>query len=374
MRPLLPSRQPVDLGLFRERLTARLGRPDSVPPLPGEPPDSSASCMRCFVSDETVLRVLRRFGLVEQHADASTSQAAIMAAVDGLNADELLVLHWQIGSLGKMICTAEEALCPSCPVCDMCLRRVKAAPAFADISALKSLIEKPGLKDAAIRTPLGHAEADLCLKGGLRHGVLHEVFAVAGHEAAATGFMAGLAQRVAAEKHLLWIRPDYSAQEYGELSPTGLFELGINPARVLLLCVANAEDELRAAHDALSCSALGLVIIEIPGNPKPLDLKASRRLMLGCEQTSVTASLLRFNAQPDASAAETRWMVRAKTSPEREGDWGYPAFEVDLVRNRNGKTGRWFMEWNCDGRIFQSATADHRTLVPTPVNRPVAAA
>ena len=90
------------------------------------------------------------------------------------------------------------------------------------IAALRASLAKPGLEEASIRVPLGHAAADLCLKGGLERGVLHEVFAAIGHEAAATGFTAGLAARVAARKRLLWIRQDFSALEFGELSATGL--------------------------------------------------------------------------------------------------------------------------------------------------------
>ena len=65
------------------------------------------------------------------------------------------------------------------------------------IAALRASLAKPGLEEASIRVPLGHAAADLCLKGGLVRGVLHEVFAAIGHEASATGFTAGLAARVA---------------------------------------------------------------------------------------------------------------------------------------------------------------------------------
>ena len=330
--------------------------------------------MRTFVVDTHVLRILQRFGFVKGRADIKMAHDAVMAAADGLDADDLFELHWQIKSLGQTICTHEEALCASCPLSDICLRRVEKIPTREEMSALKTFLEKPGLEEAPIRTPLGHDEADLCLKGGLRHGVLHEVFAVTGHETAATGFVAGLASRVAADKHLLWIQQDFSAQEFGELSPTGLLELGINPTRVLLLRVANVGDELRAANDALSCSALGTVVIEMPGNPKTLDLTASRRLMLACAQRSVTASLLRFGAQPNASTAETRWVVRAAASPKQEEDWGYPAFEASLVRNRHGKTGQWLMKWNCDGRIFQNPTANYRSMVSAAVNRSVAAA
>jgi len=227
---------------------------------------------------------------------------------------------------------------------------------------------RPAADLASIRTPLGHDEIDLCLKGGLQHGVLHEVFSAIGHETAATGFVAGLATRVAADKHSLWIRQDFSMHEFGELSPTGLFELGLDPAHILLLSVANASDGLRAAHDALSCAALGAVVIEILGSPKILDLTASRRLMLAATQKTVTALLLRFGAQPEASTAETRWLVRGSASQTQNEDWGHPAFEVDLIRNRHGKTGHWFMEWNCDGRIFQSSAAIDRAMVSASAN------
>jgi hypothetical protein len=121
------------------------------------------------------------------------------------------------------------------------------------IAALRASLTRPGLEEASIRIPLGHSAADLCLKGGLERGVLHEVFAAIGHEAVATGFVAGLAARVAMGKRLLWIRQDFSALEFGELSATGFLEFGLDPARLLLLCVADAAGGLRAANDALSC-------------------------------------------------------------------------------------------------------------------------
>lgn len=265
-------------------------------------------------------------------------------------------------SLGQTICTHAEALCTSCPLSDFCLRRVES------LTTLKALLRKSEFEQTSIRTPLGHGEIDLCLKSGLQHGVLHEIFSAPGHETAATGFVAGLVTRVSADKHSLWIRQDFSAHEFGDLSPTGLLELGLDPTRIFLLSVANASDGLRAAHDALSCAALDAVVIEISGNPKILDLTASRRLTLAAAQKSVTAFLLRLGAEPDASTAETRWLVRAAPSQIESEDWGYPVFEVNLIRNRHGKTGHWLMEWNCDGRIFQSSTANHGAMVSAAAN------
>jgi protein ImuA len=236
------------------------------------------------------------------------------------------------------------------------------------IAALRTSLVKLGLEETSARIPLGHKAVDLCLKGGLQRGALHEVFAAIGHEAAATGFVAGLASRVAAGKCLLWIRQDFSAFEFGELSAPGFFEFGLDPARVLLLCAANAADGLRAANDALSCAALGAIVIEIPGKPKTLDSVAGRRLTLACTQKAVTAFLLRFGAKPDASTAETRWLVRATSSLLRDENWGYPIFQVDLVRNRNGQTGQWLMEWSCNDGIFKIPAAHSGVVVPAPVN------
>ncbi len=234
------------------------------------------------------------------------------------------------------------------------------------IQAFRASLEKPGIGSGSVPVPLGHAPADLCLKGGLRRGVLHEVFAALGHEAAATGFAVGLAMRVSAARHLLWIRQDFSAAEFGELSATGCLALGLDPSQLLLLSVSNAGDALRAANDALSCAALGAVVIEIPGKPKILDLMATRRLTLAATQKAVTTFLLRLGAEPDASTAQTRWLVRGATSRSVRENWGYPVFEASLVRNRRGTTGHWLMEWNCDERIFKSPAAHTGPVVSAP--------
>jgi protein ImuA len=241
------------------------------------------------------------------------------------------------------------------------------------IQALKAVLARPALEEKEIRIPLGIADADTSLKGGLLKGALHEVFAASGHEATATGFAAGLAARVANDKPILWIRQDFSALEFGEIAATGLLELGIDPSRFLVLRVAHAEDALRAASDALTCSALGAVVIELVGEHKVLDLKASRRLTLGAAEANVTAFLLRFNAVPDASSAETRWMIRAARSPAQDESWGMPRFDAELVRNRHGRNGHWVMEWCCDDAIFREA-ADRGAVVSASRDRPAAAA
>lgn len=208
------------------------------------------------------------------------------------------------------------------------------------------------------RVPLGHGLADAALGGGLPLGALHEVYAGdPGDGAAAAGFASALAARASPVKAgwLFWIRQDFSAAEHGELHAAGLFDLGLDPARVLMLKVADVADALKAAGDALACRGLSAVVIETIGEPKVFDLTASRRLTLAAAQKGVTAIVLRLCATPEPSAAETRWVVRAGASPPHD-NWGAPVFAATLARNRHGACGHWVMEWRCDERIFREPT------------------
>ena len=128
---------------------------------------------------------------------------------------------------------------------------------------------------------------------------------------------------------------------------------------------------LRAASDALTCAALGTVVIELVGASKLLDLVAHRRLALGAAESGVTALLLRFGAEPEIGVAETRWYVRAAPSGEDE-NWGRPVFDATLARNRHGPVGHWVMEWSCDDGQFRPA--DFGAVVPASADRSSAAA
>jgi len=223
------------------------------------------------------------------------------------------------------------------------------------------------------RVSLGMSQLDGALSGGLKCGALHEVFAAPSHEGAAVGFAAGLAIRLGGP--LLWIRQDYAGLEFGELAATGLFELGLDPSRILLLQVPDATGALRAAADALTCAALGVVVIELAGTPKLLDLTAYRRLALGAGASGVTVLLLRLAAAPGIGGAETRWLIRSGPSVSAGSDaaeWGCPVFRVELQRNRHGPAGHWVVAWSCADGVFRPA--DCGVAFCAPADRPAAAA
>ena len=252
-------------------------------------------------------------------------------------------------------------------------------------------IEEHGEAWIPNRVRLGHAEADATLRGGLAVGAMHEVFTNAGRQsAAATGFVAGLAARVAARRPLLWVRQDFCEIESGALSSSGWAELGLDPCLLVTVRAADVEGALRTAADALSCDALGVVVLEVWGETRQLDLVASRRLTLAAQMSGVTGLLLRVAAEPQPSSAETRWIVRAAHSPPQAplmpatalmpaalsmpaalgSAWGAPVFDAQLVRNRHGPVGRWIMEWKCDECLFEKPAAYPQPVAAAPAHRP----
>jgi len=223
------------------------------------------------------------------------------------------------------------------------------------------------------RVALGHVEADATLQGGLALGAVHEVFTEAGRQsAAATGFVAGLARRAAARRPLVWVRQDFTEIESGALSMSGLAELGLDPRLLVTVRATDVDTALRTAADALACDALGVVVLEVWGQARQLDLVASRKLTLAAQASGATCLLLRVAAEPLPSTAETRWIVRAAHSPPASSGtaWGAPLFDAQLVRNRHGPVGRWIMEWKCNECLFEKPAAYSQPVAATPAHRP----
>lgn len=262
-----------------------------------------------------------------------------------------------------------------------------ASPTLSDL--------RRSLAEAALRTGpaatgkvgLGAAEIDATLSGGLERAALHEVYAAGAADlAAATGFALGLALRAAqgeaarGERSILWVRQDFVDAETGRLHAPGLNELGLDPARLLLVRARDAEGVLRAGAEGARCPALGAVLIEPWGEPRAFDLTASRRLALAAEGSGVMALLLRVAAAEAPSAARTRWQVRPLVSRALEANApGNPAFGLRLLRHRGGVAEcEWRVEWNRDRCTFENRTAFDRSdrLFPrrtdaSPLSRPL---
>jgi protein ImuA len=164
----------------------------------------------------------------------------------------------------------------------------------------------------------------------------------------------GLATGAQKPSPLLWVRQHPAQLEHGAIYAPGLVELGIDPARVIAVSARTALDALQAGLEAARCRALAHVIIELHGKAAAYDLTASRRLALAAKGSGVRLFMLRNAMTPVASAAETRWQVKAAASSALPAQApGQPAFEIELLRHRRGRQGqRWHMEWNRDAGTF----------------------
>jgi len=224
----------------------------------------------------------------------------------------------------------------------------------------------------------GHLAIDQVLGGGLMLGRMHEVLADRDNAGSVSGFAALLARLVGGET--LWLTEEAAWRQAGALHPAGLAAIGIDPARLIIGVLPDAAAVLRAAVDGLRCPALGSVMIALMGDPRALDLTASRRLALAAETHGVTAILLRLGGQVAPNAAQTRWRVAAAPSAPMAADVpGHPAWDIELMRQRGRPDGgRWRAEWNREqGRICDwgeaGGTALSGAVVPVPVDRPAAA-
>ncbi|MFD1701586.1 ImuA family protein [Methylopila henanensis] len=241
-----------------------------------------------------------------------------------------------------------------------------------DVAAL----ERGACRRGGASFRLGLPPLDAALGGGLARGVLHEVYARGQQDAvAAAGFGLGVALRAADGRALVWARQDLLDVEAGALYGDGLAAFGADPKRLLVVRARDPTGVLRAAAEAARCAAVGAAVIEIWGEPKTLDLNASRRLALAAGASGVTVVMIRLGAkQPAPSAATSRWSVAAAASAPLEANApGRPAFEAALLRHRAGVGPRtWLLEWDRDRASFEPAPLS-RFVVSVPARGPGAA-
>lgn len=176
--------------------------------------------------------------------------------------------------------------------------------------------------------------------GKLPTGVIHEFVSNVDVDAAATnGFIAGLlGQLICTTGNCLWISTRRT------IYPPALKLFGIDPDRIIFIDVASPSDALWVVEEALRCNAVAAVVGEI----KELGFTESRRLQLAAEQSGVTGFVHRYQPRSqNVVACVTRWQIKSMASTIHDDmpGVGYPRWEVQLTKVRNGKPGTWQVEW-----------------------------
>ncbi|HEY8734230.1 MAG TPA: Error-prone repair protein ImuA [Puia sp.] len=171
-------------------------------------------------------------------------------------------------------------------------------------------------------------------------GAVHELVNEGPEAGAATaGFTAGLLSGLMKKGGAaVWIGSSRN------LFPPALKMFGIEPDRVLFIDLYKEKDILWALEEALKCEGLSAVVGEMPG----LSFTASRRFQLAVEQSRVTGFILRSNPRSlHTNACVSRWKI--KPLPTQADDdlpgLGFPRWQVELLKIRNGRPGAWQVEW-----------------------------
>ena len=210
-------------------------------------------------------------------------------------------------------------------------------------------LQKDLLVLQGFKMPLGTTAVDLNL-GPLINSFPNKTFPVAAiHEflhnepeqaSATSGFITGLLGGLMQEgKACVWISRTRT------LFPPALKFFGVEPDQIIFIDLQNEKDLLWAMDEALKCEGLAAVVGEINN----IGFTASRRLQLAVEQSRVTGFLLRNETKKlTPVACVARWKITPVPTELKNNmpGVGFPRWNIDLLKIRNGKPGAWQLEWS----------------------------
>ena len=212
---------------------------------------------------------------------------------------------------------------------------------------------KPASASKAERIGLGAIE-DAFPGGVFPKRAIHEFISVFPEDAAASdGFIAGILSSLMQDgAACAWISTKR------QLFPASLRSFNVEPERIIFMDAKSEKDALWIMEEALRCQGLAAVVAELD----TLSLIESRRLQLAVEESGVTGFILRKSAGKTASTIATaRWQISPMASQTEQGmpGLGFPRWNVNLLKVRNGIPGNWILEWAGEGfleikRVLQS--------------------
>lgn len=188
-------------------------------------------------------------------------------------------------------------------------------------------------------------------------GAVHEFISSSPEDSSACGgFITGVVRALLADGGAcIWV--SYTRRIF----PPALKTFGLNPDRVVFADVSLEKDVLWVAEEALKCEGVAAVICET----RNLSFTESQRLQLAVEKSKATGFILRKDVKIiTTTACVTRWKVTSLPSELRPGvpGVGFPRWQVDLQKVRNGQPGSWMVEWKRKGfRVVHPEQAAERS-------------
>ena len=170
-------------------------------------------------------------------------------------------------------------------------------------------------------------------------GAIHEFFCSGTEDvSASSGFIAGIVSAIMQQGGVsLWISSSQT------IFPPALKAFGIEPDKVIFINLKKETEILWVMEEALKCEGLAAVIADT----SEVSFTASRRLQLAVEQSRITGFIIRRNPRNLATACVTRWKITSLPSATEDGlpGIGFPRWNVELLKVRNGIPGVWQLEW-----------------------------
>src|SRR5262245_53881976 len=238
--------------------------------------------------------------------------------------------------------------------------------------------------NAPARLPFGLRALDSPLpKGGLGGAALHAIVpATQAAFPAALGFAPAVLARFISsspdsppherqngrQKKIVFVTPvhvwhQYGLRQYGlrqcghlssHVSAHGLYSLGFDPRRAIIVNPAHRQDTLWALVEGLRSRAPQAVV----GIIDQLDLKTSQKLHLAAVDAGLPLLLLRPSQNLESSAAATCWRIAATPGArDRFGSYARARWRLKLERCRNGRPGEWVVEYDHVAHCFSLVAA-----------------
>jgi len=171
-------------------------------------------------------------------------------------------------------------------------------------------------------------------------GAMHEFCCDEKENTAATsGFISGILSRLMKDgATCIWVRTAKT------IFPPALKTFGIDPEKIIFVDLKSDKEVLWVMEEALKFDGLAAVIAEL----RELDFTASRRLQLAVEHSRVTGFIIRIKPKKlNTTACVSRWRISSirSGSPNDLPGIGFPRWNVELLKVRNGIPGSWQVEW-----------------------------
>ena len=181
------------------------------------------------------------------------------------------------------------------------------------------------------------------LHQALATSCMHEILSASPEDIAATnGFVTALLSRIMPPGAVYaWISSSRT------LFPPALKMFQLEPDQFIFIDLKDEKDVLPAMEDALKCERFATVLGEL----RDISFSQSRRFQLATEQSKVTGFILRHQPRLlNTLACVSRWRITSlpsSTDHEIPGV-GFPRWNIELLKLRNGKPGTWKLEWSAN--------------------------